>query len=253
MQRIYGTLEEIVNSQKPAALCIVIETQGSTPRKTGAKMIVLADGSSIGSIGGGSVEKEVTEMARHIIGSGKPAKVTFNLDHDLGMHCGGTMEVYIEPLISVQKLFIFGAGHIGRSLAIFAKELGFSVTLFDPREEIFRDEVFTGFTCINKDYFKAIEEAVFDEHTYVVIVTPKHISDEEILAGVARKPNAYVGMIGSNRKVDLLKKKFLENNIMTPGELASIDMPIGIKFKADTPQEIAISILAKLIDVRNSK
>jgi len=253
MQRIFAKTEEIIQGQQSAALCIVIDTHGSTPRKQGAKMIVYADGTIYGSIGGGSVEKEVAETAVNLIASGKPAKIAFNLDKDLGMHCGGTMEVYIEPLNPLQKLFIFGAGHIGKALAGFAWELEFSVTLFDPREEIFRDEAFAGFNCINKDYFKAIGEAVFDENTYVVIVTPKHVYDEEILAALARKPHAYIGMIGSSRKVDLLKKRFLEEKILSGEELEKIDMPIGIKFKADTPQEIAISILAKMIDVRNSR
>jgi xanthine dehydrogenase accessory factor len=252
MQGILAKTEEIIHGQHPAALCIVIDTKGSTPRKQGAKMIVYANGSIYGSIGGGSIEKEVAEMAVILIASGNPAKVSFNLNKDLGMHCGGMMEVYIEPLNPLKKLYIFGAGHIGKSLAGFARELDFTVTLFDPREDIFRDPAFDGFNCIIKDYFQAIEESVFDEHTFIVIVTPKHVSDENILAAVARKPHAYLGMIGSNRKVDLLKQRFLEENILTLEELAGIDMPIGIKFQAETPQEIAISILAKLIDIRNT-
>lgn len=253
MQEIYGKIGEIANGQKPAALCIVTDTQGSTPRKTGAKMIVYADGSIYGSIGGGSVEKEVAQMACRLIASGKPVRAVFNLEQDLGMHCGGKMEVYIEPLVAQKKLFIFGAGHIGKSLAGFARDLAFAVTLFDPREGIFGSGEFAGFSLMNKDYFEAIEESVFDTDTFIVIVTPKHISDEEILAIVARKPHAYLGMIGSSRKVDLVKKRFLEEKILTAEELDNIDMPIGIKFKADTPAEIAISILAKLIDERNSR
>jgi len=252
MDHFFAKADEVVNGSRSAALCIVVDTRGSTPRKQGARMIVYADGSVYGTIGGGSVEKEVTELALELIASGKPAKATFNLEEDLGMHCGGMMEVYIEPVNPLKKLFIFGAGHIGKALAGFARELDFTVTLFDPREEIFRDEFFTPFTCVNKDYLKAIEETTFDDNTSVVIVTPKHAYDEEILAAVARKPNAYLGMIGSARKVELLKKRFLEENILTSDELEKIDMPIGIRFNAETPQEIAISILAKLIDVRNT-
>ena len=106
--------------------------------------------------------------------------------------------------------------------------------------------------CINKDYFEAIDEALFDSNTYSVIVTPKHTCDEEVLARVARKPHIYIGVIGSTRKVDLLKKRFIAENILTTQELDSIDMPIGIKLHAESPQEIAICILAKLIDVRNT-
>jgi len=252
MEDIFLKLSEALRGNIGAALCIVISTSGSTPRKEGAKMIVYADGSIFGSIGGGSVEKEVAEMAVRIIPAGKPVKASFNLEADLGMHCGGKMEVYIEPLNPLQKLFIFGAGHIGKALSGFARELGFAVTLFDPREEIFRDEVFSGLTCVNRDYFEAIAEAVFDHNTYIVIVTPKHQYDEDILAAVARKPHAYLGMIGSTRKVDTLKKRFMEEHILTGEELDGIDMPIGIKFRAETPAEIAVSILAKIIDVKNA-
>ncbi|HZX62311.1 MAG TPA: XdhC/CoxI family protein [Bacteroidales bacterium] len=252
MGSIFSKAEEIKNEQKRAAICIVVDTQGSTPRKQGSKMIVYADGSIFGSIGGGSVEKEVIHKAVELIASGQPVKCTFNLEKDLAMHCGGTMEVYIEPINPSQKLYIFGAGHIGKAVALFARELDFSVTVFDPRENIFQDPVFTGCTCINKDYFSSIEEASFDENIYCVIVTPKHLYDEDVLAKLSKKPHAYIGMIGSSRKIELLKKRFLEEKIMSREELEKIDMPIGIRFRANTPQEIAISILAKLIDVRNS-
>jgi xanthine dehydrogenase accessory factor len=252
MESIFSKAEECKNGQKRAAICIVVDTTGSTPRKQGSKMIVYSDGSIFGSIGGGSVEKEVTVKAVELIVSGQPGKFTFNLEEDLAMHCGGTMEVYIEPINPSQKLYIFGADHIGRAVALFARELDFSITVFDPRENIFRDPVFTGCTCINNDYFSSIEEAYFDENTYCVIVTPKHLYDEDILAKLSKKSHAYIGMIGSSRKIELLKKRFLEEKIMSREELEKIDMPIGIRFLANTPQEIAISILAKLIDVRNS-
>lgn len=253
MQSIFSKADEIKNGQVPAALCIVVDSQGSTPRKQGAKMIVYADGSVFGTIGGGSIEKEVTQRAIELISSGKPEKCVFNLGPDLGMHCGGSMEVYIEPINTAQKLYIFGAGHIGKALAGFAKALDFSVTVFDPREDIFMGKEFEGCICSNKDYSQAIDEAMFDENTYSVIVTPKHAYDEDILAKIALKPNAYVGMIGSTRKVDLLRKRFLEEKILNVEELDKIDMPIGIKLRAESPHEIAISILAKLIDVRNTR
>jgi xanthine dehydrogenase accessory factor len=252
MQSIYSKAEEIKNEQTRAAICIVVDSKGSTPRKQGAKMIVYADGVIFGTIGGGSIEKEVAEKAIKIIVSGKPEKCVFNLGADLGMHCGGSMEVYIEPIGTTQKLYIYGAGHIGKALAGFARSLDFAVTLFDPREDIFAGKEFENCNCVNKDYFEAIEEALFDTNTYSVIVTPKHVYDEDILARIARKPHAYVGMIGSARKVDLLRKRFLAENLLTTAELDSIDMPVGIKFHAESPQEIAISILAKLIDVRNT-
>jgi xanthine dehydrogenase accessory factor len=253
MQHIFTKTEELLQSQLPGALCIVVETHGSTPRKQGAKMIVYPDGTIYGTIGGGSIEKEVITQAIKLIEAGKPAKFSFNLDNDLAMYCGGKMEIYIEPLNPPHKLIIFGAGHVGKSLASFARALEFSVTVVDPREGIFNDTAFAGLNVINVDYFDAIEKLTFNENTYIAIMTPKHLYDEDILSAVARKPHAYLGMIGSGRKVALLKKRFLEENILTTEELEKIDMPIGIKFSAETPQEIAISILAKLIDVRNLK
>jgi xanthine dehydrogenase accessory factor len=252
MQSIFLKAEEIKNQQVPAALCILIETSGSTPRKEGSKMIVFGDGKIYGSVGGGTVEKEIIEKALEIISNGKPAKFSFQLEDDLNMHCGGFLEVYIEPINPTQKLYIFGAGHIGKAVAHFAKEFDFSVSVFDPRDGIFDDPAFKSCSCIGQDYFKAIEEAIFDINTFIVIATPKHLYDEEILVKVARRPHAYVGMLGSKQKVELAKKRFLEENLLTPEEIEKIDMPIGIKFKAQTPQEIAISILAKLIDVRNT-
>ncbi len=191
MQTVLSKAEEIRNSGLRAAICIVIETRGSTPRKQGSKMIVFKDGTIFGSIGGGPVEKEVAEK---------------------------TVEL---------------------------------IALFDPRERIFDDPAFAGCTCIGKDYFEAIDKAVFDDNTYIIIVTPKHVYDEEILVKVTRKPHAYTGMIGSRRKVEQATKRFLDENLLTAEEIESIDMPMGIKFNAQTPQEIAISLLAKLIDVRN--
>lgn len=230
----------------------MISTSGSTPRKNGAKMIVLEDKSIYGTIGGGSVENDVVLHALDVIRDGQPIKKSYQLEEDLKMHCGGSMEVYIEPLNVLKKLYIFGAGHIGKAVAKFANELEFNITVFDSREGIFNNKEFEGCKCICNDYFKAIDETVFDENTFIVIVTPKHEYDEEILKRVVMKPHAYVGMIGSKRKVDIVKKKLLEEKNLSPKEIEKIDMPIGIPFAAETPQEIAISIVAKLIDVRNT-
>lgn len=252
MQTIYSKIEELRNQGKRSALCIVISTSGSTPRKTGAKMIVLEDKTIFGTIGGGSIEKDVIDNVVEIIKDEMPVIKSYKLEEDLKMKCGGSMEVYIEPLNVFKKLYIFGAGHIGKAVVKFAKELEFNITVFDAREGIFNDNEFEACKCICNDYFKAIDETVFDENTFIVIVTPKHEYDEEILKRVVVKPHAYVGMIGSKRKVDIIKKKLHEEKILSSKEIEKIDMPIGIHFAVETPQEIAVSIVAKLIDVRNT-
>lgn len=252
MKSIYGIISDIENSSNKAALCIVTDTRGSSPRKAGSKMIVYGDRKIQGTVGGGSVELQVIDDAMEAMKLGQPVKKTYNLEHDLAMHCGGTMEVYIEPVANSLKLYIFGAGHIGRVVAKFAAELGFNITLFDNRPEIFNEFSTAGYELVKKDYFEAIDQAVFDENTYVVVVTHKHAHDEDIIARVAKKLHKYAGMIGSKRKVALAKKKFIEENILNNEELEKIDMPIGIECKAETPQEIAVSIVAKLVEVKNS-
>lgn len=252
MQTIYSKIEELRNLGKKAALCIVVSTSGSTPRKTGAKMIVLEDKIIFGTIGGGSIEKDVIDNAVEIIKEGKPVIKSYKLEEDLKMKCGGSMEVYIEPLNVFKKLYIFGAGHIGKAVVKFAKDLEFNITVFDSRKGIFDSNDFDGCKCICNDYVKAIEENTFDENTFIVIVTPKHEFDETVLKNVAVKPHAYVGMIGSKRKVEIVKKNLLADKILSANEIEKIDMPIGIPLAAETPQEIAVSIVAKLIDVRNT-
>ncbi len=253
MQNILSDIKEIVNTGKKAALCILVDTKGSTPGKTGAKMIVFEDGRQEGTVGGGSLEMAVIENAKKVIAKGLPEKFVYNLDEDLSMNCGGFAEVYIEPLIPPLKLYIFGAGHIGKALSEFAPDFGFSVTFFDNRNVDIPDDLNANKEYIGKDYFKSIDSVDFDNNTYIVIVTPKHSYDEEILSVCAKKPAAYIGMIGSKTKIAKARKRLLDNGILTAEELDKVDMPIGIKFNAITPKEIALSILAKMIDVKNSK
>ena len=251
-QTIYSKIEELRNQGKKAALCIVTTTSGSTPRKTSAKMLVFEDKTIFETIGGGSIEKDVIDQAIDVIKQGTPVLKSYKLEEDLKMKCGGSMQVYIEPLNIFKKLFIFGAGHVGKAVAMFARELEFDITLFDSREGIFNNSEFDGYKCICTDYLKAIEDTQFDENTFVVIVTPKHEYDEVVLRKVLTKPHAYIGMIGSARKVEIIKKNLLDEKIISQEEIEKINMPIGIPFNAETPNEIAVSIVAKLIDVRNN-
>ena len=252
MQNIYSKLEELIKSGKNAALCVVVETKGSTPRKAGSKMIVFGDKKTYGTIGGGSIEFNVIEKTIDVIRNNTPKKYIFNLENDLDMTCGGYVEVYIEPVFPLPKLFIFGAGHVGKAVAEFASKTGFEITLFDERKDIFTQISSQNSTFVEGDYFEEIEKANFDNNTFIVVTTPKHAYDEEITAICVKKPHAYLGMIGSKRKVATAKKVFLEERGLKQDEIDSIDMPIGIKFAAQTPEEIAISIVAKLIDVKNS-
>lgn len=252
MEDIINTLYELNKNRRSYAFCVITYTEGSAPRKAGSKMLVFEDKTSIGTIGGGSIEKKIIDECPDIIAKGKAVKRVYNLDEDLDMNCGGLMEIYIEPVKRTPSLYIFGGGHIGKALSKYAPDMGFQVSVFDNREGIknsFNDNI----DVIEGDYFESIAKTSFDDDTYIVIITYNHLYDEDILAAVARKPHAYLGMIGSNVKIQSARNRFEKENILTKDELDKINMPIGIPFAAETPAEIAISILAKLIDVKNLK
>ncbi|NJO87608.1 MAG: XdhC family protein [Chloroflexia bacterium] len=253
MSDILLKMKEYYNDPRPSAICIITGNSGSTPGKVGAKMIVYNDGSIDGTVGGGAVEKRIISDALEVIKSNTPQYKEYNLKNDLEMICGGAVCVYIEPILKPAKLYIFGAGHIGKYIAKYAPDMGFEAYLVDWREEIFEDPEKINYTQIRKPYLEAIADINFDCNTYSVVVTPGHAMDEEVLAAVGNKPGAYVGVIGSKRKIETITKKFLEEKKLTQEELDRVDMPIGIKFNAVAPAEIAVSILAKLIDVKNNK
>lgn len=253
MQSIYHKINEIENGSRKAVLCTIISTKGSSPRKTGAKMIVYENSTIYGSIGGGALEKRVIEEALSALKDNSPKIVKHNLVNELAMCCGGTVELFLEPIMNRKKLFIFGAGHIGKALAEFAPALDFNVFLIDERYEAFDDFETNDITFLKDNHVIAIQNLKFDENTMVVILTHDHAYDREILALTSQKTHLYIGMIGSERKVEIAKKNLLSSQLVKKGTLEKIDMPIGIDIEAITPQEIAISILAKLIDVRNRK
>lgn len=250
---IYTKIAEIESGLIKAALCTIVATRGSSPRKTGAKMLVYQNSKIYGSIGGGALEKEIINHAIEVIKSNKAKVVKHNLVSDLAMCCGGTVEIFIEPIMNKKKLYIFGAGHIGKALAAFASNLDFQVHLIDERYELFDDVDLPESLKWREHHASAIEKLPFDENSFIVIVTHNHAYDREILALVAKKPHQYIGMIGSDRKVEVAKRNLVGSNLLSNEEINKIDMPIGIDINAITPQEIAISILAKLIDVRNNK
>jgi xanthine dehydrogenase accessory factor len=252
MPEFYSYLGEQLKNGRKAVLCIVVKTSGSTPRKAGARMIVFSDSSIYGTIGGGMVEKMVIDDAMVLLE--KPAEVllkSYDLTRDSHMHCGGNMEVFFEPIGNKSQLYIFGSGHVGNALAGMASWLGFNVTLFDNREEM-RGTNPPGTKQIIGDYHQLAEELMPGTNDYLVSLTHGHAFDEEVVAACANKAFAYIGMIGSRKKVALAKKRFAEEFNIPENLIERIDMPIGIPINAETPAEIAVSILAKLIDVKNS-
>lgn len=252
MTDIFAKVEELIKAGKRAAICIITDTKGSTPRKAGSKMVVTAEGEIFGTIGGGSIEHNVAKEAMKICQSTTPVKRNFDLEDDLEMSCGGKVEVYIEPLMPSYRLVIFGAGHVGSALAKYAPDFGFHVIFVDDREQFAAKHEELGFHVIRGNYVEEARAFNADKQTYFVVVTPRHAYDQEVTGILGKKDFGYLGMIGSKRKVAEAKRFYLDNNILTESEVEKIDMPIGLKFNAETPEEIAISILARIIDTKNT-
>jgi len=247
---LINKFQELSAAGSAAAMCTVIETSGSTPRKAGSKMIVRGDGKTFGSVGGGKLELQVIEDALVSISSGNPLLKQYSTGEDNDMHCYGECKVFIDPLPSKKPLIIFGAGHVGQAVARLAVNYGFLVTIVDPREEIMGTLIIEGIQLIKNEYVSAANEEAFGDQTYIVVCTPSHTYDEELTLLCAAKPHAYLGMIGSKKKVELAKGFFKKNGLDNTS-IENIDMPIGIPINCETPDEIAISILARLIDIKN--
>jgi len=251
VESIYEKIQKIKSGDLKAALCIVTATKGSTPRKTGSKMIVLENGFIHGTIGGGDLEKEVIKNAKEQI----KLKYAQSFKHDLlqqhSMCCGGTMEIYIEPILNKRSLYIFGAGHTGEALARIMVMLDFEVFIIDDRDEFIDAIEIPDINKMKVNFDEVLPSLPFDDTTFIVIMTYSHPVDRNILSYCLKQSYAYLGMIGSKRKVETTKKMFLKGKIATAKELSKIDMPMGFDINAEGPEEIAISIAAKLVETKN--
>jgi xanthine dehydrogenase accessory factor len=247
-------IAEIARAGRPAALCTVVATRGSTPRKVGAKMVVFADGSDDGlvegTVGGGAVEHQVRAVALVAIAETRARTVEFNLTTQLGMCCGGHMTLFIEPLRERPPCLIFGAGHVGLALARLAEGAGFDVTVADPREELLTTERFGERAVLVDDYEdEDLDGMPFGPDAFVVVVTHDHQVDQRLTEKVLRRDARYVAMVGSQRKA-LLTRQRCEAKGLPPERVALLRSPAGLDIGAETPEEIALSIVAEMVQVR---
>jgi len=247
--------EEIVAAKKagtPVVLATVIESLGSAPREEGARMLVKNDGSTVGTIGGGAIEKKIVDEALQLMSASSPKFIRYELK-DIGMSCGGGMSMFLEPLLPAAQLIIFGAGHIGSALSQIGKMLDFNVTVIDNRSEFAnREHLPWADAIIAEDYQKVLDGFVSTDKTYIIIVTHKHAHDFEILEKLIHKPFCYLGMIGSRSKVAKVFQQLRDNGVEEI-TIQKIHSPIGIDIGASTPAEIAISIAAELVAARSGK
>lgn len=244
---IFTKLAEIEASERRAVLVTVIGVSGSTPREPGARMIVYEDRSIDGTIGGGKVEHVAIDHAMATFEDQRPKVVDHQLTQELGMCCGGAVRLFIEPIGGQPRLMIFGAGHVGTAVTRMASLAGFAVHMVDEREDLLTLERLPDARALYDD----VDDPAlpFGDGTYVLIVTHDHALDQRLVEKVLQKPHKWLGMIGSRRKATLFRER-LANKDFDADAIASMRSPVGLAIDAETPEEIAVSILSELVAVR---
>lgn len=248
---IYEALMVCQADGMPAALAIIVEAAGSTPQKTGAKMLIKADGGIVGTVGGGKVEAQVIQAALEVIRVGAPRLLDLELTEASGHLCGGRLRIYLEPVVAPPPLIIVGAGHVGLALATLAAFAGFRVTLADDRETPLPPGLLSTDVIKIEDYRRPFDGLSVGEQTYIIIATRGHHHDLEALTAALRTPASYIGLLGSDRKRAAMARA-INNMGFSRDSLLRVRTPVGLALGAVSPEEIAVSIVAQLITYRRN-
>ena len=246
---LLGRIAELEQQGAEAAVVTVVRTSGSTPRSLGAKMIVHGDGRIEGTIGGGQLEYRAIELALETLEGGSAQYAELELTKELGMCCGGTASLFIEPLVTHPHLIVFGAGHVGEALARSATAAGFRVTAVDERESILREANLPA-NCARVDLLDD-PELPFGDGTFVMIATHDHALDQRLVERCLRQPVRWLGVIGSRRKAELMRQR-LNHRGFEDRDVSRVRCPVGLAIGAETAEEIAVAIVAELIAVRRA-
>jgi xanthine dehydrogenase accessory factor len=256
IERVYAAALEAIRQGEPAALATVIETHGATPRGASAKMLIYADGRTVGTVGGGGVEARVIEEAKAAIAEGQSRLLEYRLvDEQRGDPgiCGGDMRLFVEVLAARPLLLIIGGGHIGQAVAELGAFLGYRIAVVDERPEMVTPERFPWAEArLTGDPLQQVADFPLTPQTYVVMVTPHHTMDEQMLKVLDGRPCAYIGLIGSRRRT---AHTFGQARALGVSEelLQRVHTPIGLDIGAESPREIAVSILAEVIAVQRGR
>jgi xanthine dehydrogenase accessory factor len=251
---IYEEIVKLRQQGRRGAVATIVNVRGSIPSFETAKMLVRDDGSIAGTIGGGCVEAEIWQAAREVMESEKPRTLTFNLNqdpkYDTGLVCGGTLDIFVEPVLPPAALYIFGAGHVSVSLYKVAKGAGFDVTVVDDREAYANRERFPeAKEIIAEDFDRAMARLAPNESAYLVIVTRGHRDDMRVLRWAVQTSARYIGMIGSKRKTITIFQELTKEGLAA-NLFERVHAPVGLDIGAITPEEIAVAITAELIAAR---
>jgi len=254
MNAIYEAIAEAMRRRETVAVATIVQTRGSTPRQVGTKMLIRPDGTSMGTVGGGALEAAIIEAAQEALSEGKPRLVHYGLradqhEQDLGV-CGGDLDVFVDVVAPQLTLLLIGAGHVAVPLAELAHMLGFRTVVFDDRADYAnRDRFPQAEEVLVEDFETGLKALDITPSTWVVIATRSHESDATALRAVIESPAAYIGLLGSRRKVSLTFKALQEQGVGEE-QLARVYAPVGLDLGAETPEEIALSIMAEIIMLR---
>lgn len=253
---VYDELVRLRRLGQKCALATIVNVRGSIPSYETAKLLVREDGSMLGTVGGGCVEAEVWTAAREVMETGQPRRMTFNLGQDAaydnGLICGGQLDIFVEPVMPQPRAFIFGAGHISKSLSRIASMAGFGTVVVDDRDAFANRERFPeADEVVAGDYEEVFPKLEVIESSYLVIVTRGHRDDMRVLRWAVGTRARYIAMIGSKRKVISVVQE-LEKEGIPRERFERISAPMGLEIGAVTPEEIAVSVVAEMIAVRRN-
>ena len=246
---VWATLGRWRAERRRFALLTVVESRGFTPRKPGAHMLLSPEGEMVGTVGGGAIEQVALEQARAVLANGGSVLVKRHLTQDLGMCCGGEMSIFVEAVEPRPRLFVFGAGYIGKPLVAVATACGFEVTVVDGRPEWAAPERFPGAAVLCQEPEDAARALDLKSGDYACVVSHDHELDHRIVQALLKRPLRFLGMIGSLPK----QRKFalrLRARGYSDEQIARLHTPLGLSIGAATPEEIAVSVVAQLIAVR---
>jgi xanthine dehydrogenase accessory factor len=251
---IYEEITKLRKAGRKGALATIIEVQGSIPSYESSKILVRDDGSIVGTVGGGCVEAEVWSVAQEVMREEKPRRLHFNLnqnpEYDEGLVCGGSLDIFVEPILATPTLYLFGGGHVSLSIAKVASLAGFDTVIVDDRANFASKERFPEAIETHAGPWEEIfPKLKLNEFSYVVIATRGHKGDLTCLRWAVTTPARYVGMVGSKRKL-IEFYKVLEREGIPAAQLEQVRSPVGLEIGALTPQEIAVSVVAEMIAVR---
>jgi xanthine dehydrogenase accessory factor len=251
MAPLYADIAQLEAEGRAFVVATVVASHGSTPQKPGSKLVVLENGELKGTVGGGAIEKQVVDAALELLKdpSADSRTLETHLTHDLGMCCGGQMTVFLEKHAAAARLFLFGAGHVARELAAVAARAGFRVTVIDERAGLATRERFPDAELAVSHPADYARTVVGGPDAFFCIATHDHPLDQACAEALLEKPSAYLGVIGSRRKAERFRQRFVAAGF-SEAAIARVESPMGVAINALTPGEIAVSIAARLIAVR---